>query len=104
MAQEAPADTVEFTSEPFADGAMLAGPMSVRLHATSTNTNLQLFVKLFDRSPNGTLTKVGFGSILGALRKTDAEKSWVDDSGLPARPFLALDADQAMTPGERTQL
>ena len=83
---------------------MLAGPLAARLQASSSNTNLQLFVELFDRAPDGTLTKIGFGSIIGALRATDAEKSWTDTSGLPVRPYLALDADQAMTPGERTQL
>jgi hypothetical protein len=102
--QDAPADTVEYTSEPFADGAMLAGPMSARLQASSSNTNLQLFVQVFDRAPQGMLTEIRFGSIVGALRRTDPEKSWQDENGLPARPFLSLDEDQPMTPGERTQL
>jgi hypothetical protein len=38
------------------------------------------------------------------LRQTDPDKAWKDDTGLPARAFLALDADQPMTPGELTQL
>jgi hypothetical protein len=38
------------------------------------------------------------------LRQTDAEKSWKDDSGLPARPYLTLDEDNPMTPAEQTQL
>jgi predicted acyl esterase len=64
--QNLPADTVEYTSEPFADGAMLAGPLAAQLQVTSSNSNLQLFVEVFDRAAAGTLTKIGFGSILGA--------------------------------------
>jgi predicted acyl esterase len=104
VAQDVASDTHEYMSEPFADGAMLAGPLAAQLQATSSNTNLQLFVEVFDRSPNGTLAKIAFGSIIGALRRTDAEKSWTDENGLPARPFLALDEDQPMTPGQKTEL
>jgi predicted acyl esterase len=103
-AQDMPAASVDYTSEPFADGGMLAGPLSARLQVTSSNTNLQLFVQVFDRAPSGTLSAIGFGSILGALRQTVAEKSWKDENGLPARPYLAQDKDQPMTSGERTQL
>lgn len=102
--QSFPSDILEYTSEPFADGAMLAGPMSAQLQVTSSNTNAQLFVEVFDRSPQSVLTKIGFGSILGAMRATDPEKSWTDENGLPTRPFLSLDEDQAMTPGEKTEL
>jgi predicted acyl esterase len=94
----------DYTSEPFTDGAMLAGPLAARLQVTSSNTNLQLFVQLFDRAPDGTLSRIGFGSILGALRQTVTEKSWKDENGLPARPFLALDKDEPMKAGEQTQL
>jgi len=104
MPQDLPADTVEYTSEPFADGAMLAGPLSARLQVTSSNTNLQMFVEVFDRSPDGVLAEIAFGSILGALRRTDPEKSWTDENGLPTRAFLALDELDPMTAGERTQL
>jgi predicted acyl esterase len=103
--QDSASDTLEYTSEPFTDGAMLAGPLAAQPQVASSNTNLQLFVEVFDRSPGSTtLAKIGFGSIIGTLRETDPEKSWADESGLPARPFLALDEDQPMTPGEKTEL
>lgn len=104
--QDVPSDVIELATEPFADGAMLAGPLAAQLQVTSSNTNAQLFVELFDRAPapGGTLTKLGFGSIIGSLRKTVSEKSWQDEGGLPARPYLALDEEQPMTAGERTEL
>jgi predicted acyl esterase len=104
VAQDFVSDAFEYATEPFADGAMLAGPMAVQLQVTSSNSNVQLFVELFDRAANGTLAKVGFGSIVGALRETDPERSWSDENGFPARPWLALDELTPMTPGEKTQL
>jgi predicted acyl esterase len=102
--QDSPSDTLEYTSAPFDAGAMLAGPLAAQLQVSSSNTNLQLFVELYDRSPDNTLVRIGFGSMIGTLRRTDPEKSWTDENGLPARPFLTLDADQAMMPGETTEL
>jgi len=97
-------DSVEYASEPFAEGAMLAGPLAAQLHVTSSNTNLQLVIGVFDRAPDGNLAKISQGSILGSLRRTDPDKSWLDKNGIPARPFLTLDEDQLLTPGEPTQL
>ena len=71
---------------------------------TFSNTNLQLFVEVFDRPPAGALARIGLGSIIGALRRTDPEKSWADENGLPVRPFLALDEDRPVTPGEQAEL
>lgn len=102
--QDTTSDSLEYTTEPFANGAMLAGPMAARFQVTSSNTNMQLFVEVFDRAADGTLTRIGFGSSLGMLRQTDPTKSWADDDGLPARPYLSLDKDDPMTPNEMTQL
>ncbi|MDD9935436.1 MAG: CocE/NonD family hydrolase [Myxococcales bacterium] len=102
--QELPENSIEYASEPFAEGAMLAGPLSARLQVSSSNTNAQLFLQVFDRAPDGTLAQIAFGSVIGTLRETDPDKSWADDQGLPTRPFLKLEGEQPMTPGERTQL
>ena len=99
-----PIDSIEYASEPFADGAMLAGPMAARLEVTSSNRNLQLVVDIFDRAPDGTMAPISHGSILGSLRRMDAEKSWMDDSALPIRPYLTLEEDQPLTPGQPTRL
>jgi predicted acyl esterase len=91
-------------SEPFADGAMLAGPLSAQLQVSSSNSNAQLFVEVFDRSPEGALAEIGFGSIVGALRELNPDKSWADEDGMPQRPFLQLAEDKPMTPREKTEL
>jgi predicted acyl esterase len=82
---------------------MLAGPLAARLEATSSNRNLQLVIDIFDRAASGSMAKISRGSILGSLRRTDAEKSWTDDNGLPVRPHLTLDEYQPLTPGEPTR-
>ncbi|MET0387978.1 MAG: CocE/NonD family hydrolase [Polyangiales bacterium] len=99
-----PAEPLEYVSEPFSSGALLAGPISARLQVTSSNTNVQLYIEVLDRAPDGTLAQISAGSIIGALRRTDPEKSWFDPSGLPMRPYLTLDQDQPLTPNEKTAL
>jgi predicted acyl esterase len=97
-------ENLEYTSEPFAQGAMLAGPIAARLHLTSSNANAQLALELFSKAPDNTLTRFSTGSILGSLRGTDATKSWSDSNGNPMRPYLALDTDQPLTPNQQVQL
>lgn len=95
---------IEYESEPFANGAMLAGPIAARLEVESSNRNLQLAVDLFDEAPSGTRKKITHGGILGSLRRTNAQASWTDTSGLPMRPYLTLDQEEPLTPGQATQL
>lgn len=104
VAPGATSDVIEYASEPFEDGAMLAGPLAAQLHVSSSNANLQLVLDVFDRAADGALAQISHGSILGSLRGTDDDKSWVDDNGLPARPYLALDKDEPLTPNEPAQL
>jgi len=99
-----PGGAIEYESEPFANGAMLAGPIAARLEVASTNRNVQLSVDVFDRGPGGTRTKITHGGILGSLRRTSAEASWTDKNGLPMRPFLTLDQDEPLTAGQATRL
>ena len=90
---------IEYLSEAFAEGAMLAGSIAARLEVTSSNTNLQLSVDIFDQAPDGSRAKITHGSILGSLRRTDPTKSWTGENGLPMRPYLTLDQDEPLTPG-----
>ena len=102
--QDQPSAALVYTSDAFATGAMLAGPIAAQLQVTSSNTNVQLYTEVLDRAPNGTLTRITFGSVLGSLRATDPDKSWKDPNGLPTRPFLSLNEDKPLTPNEKTQL
>ena len=83
---------------------MLAGPSAAQLEVTSSNANVQLVIDIFDKAPAGSLARISRGSGLGSLRRTAAEKSWMDDHGLPTRPYLTLDEHQPLTPGQSTRL
>jgi predicted acyl esterase len=98
------ADTIEYTSEPFAGGALLAGPIAAKLRVSSSNTNLQLHIEVLDKAASGQPARISQGSILGSLRRTDPEQSWSDEASLPKRPYLTLDEEQPLTPGEATWL
>ncbi len=99
-----PGGAIEYVTEPFASGAMLAGPIAARLEVTSSNRNVQLSIDIFDRAPSGTRTKITHGGILGSLRRTNAQTSWTDKNGLPIRPYLTLDQEEPLTSGQATRL
>jgi predicted acyl esterase len=95
---------LEYASEPFDDGVMLAGPLAAQLYVSSSNENIQLNIMVLDRGPDGKTSQISQGSILGTLRNLDSDKSWRDPARLPKRPYLTLDQDQALSPGEPTLL
>jgi len=97
-------DELEFTSAPFEDGATLAGPIAAALEVSSSNTNAQILLVLVDVAPDGTTSTISHGSILGSRRALDPERSWVGADGALVRPYLALDADVPLVPGEPTRL
>jgi predicted acyl esterase len=99
-----PGGSIEYASEPFADGAMLAGPIAARLEVVSSNGNVQLSIDLFDQAPGGTRSKITHGGILGSLRRSHPLTSWADATGLPVRPYLTLDQDDPLTAGQATEL
>lgn len=95
---------LEYVSEPFADGALLAGPIAAHLQVSSSSSNAQLVIQVLDRGADGKSTQLTQGSSLGTLRHIDSDKSWMDDASLPKRPYLTLDQDQVFASGEPTLL
>ena len=90
--------TLNFMSVPFAQGATLAGPISATLYASSSNTNMVLIPRLFDVAPDGAETLITKGGVLGSLRELDEAKSWKDQNGVMAWPWLTLKRDAYLTP------
>jgi hypothetical protein len=100
----APGGTVSYTSRPFGDGATLAGPISARLYASSSGTNLNLIATLYDLAPGGTATKLSSGSIVGSLRALDGSRSWFDERGVNIRPYGSYIADDYLVPQQDYEL
>jgi predicted acyl esterase len=82
----------------------LLGPAAARLYVQSTTTNVHLFVQLEDVAPDGTVTAITHGSILGSRATLDPAQSWSSPNGLPVRPMLTLDADRYPAPNQVVQL
>lgn len=92
--------TLTYTSEPLPEGATMAGPMSVTVNASSSNTNLELVGFLYDVAPDGTTTEITNGAVLGSQRALDADKSWYDTDGKLIYPYTLQQDDDYLTPGE----
>jgi predicted acyl esterase len=91
---------LSYTSEPLADGATLAGPISVTVSARSSNTNLELVGFLYDVAPDGTATEITNGVVLGSQRALDSDKTWYDADGKLIYPYMLQERDEYLTPGE----
>src|SRR5205807_8334708 len=97
-----PSSTITYASEPYADGATIAGPMAVTVNAASSNSEMELMATLSDVG-DGTVTQISRSGILGSLHATDPAKSWVDKNGLSVRPFLSLQSDDYVPAGTMTK-
>ena len=74
---------LDYTSEPFSTEALLAGPITARIYASSTTRNTMLVATLIDVAPDGTTTSVYHiwepdGVLLGTARAVDPSRSWYD--------------------------
>ncbi len=98
---EADGAVLDYTTPPFDDGALIGGPVAVTLYASSSNTNLMFVTKLYDLAPDGTETEISRSAVMGSMLATDTgSKSWVDDNGLAIRPYLLLERDEYLIPGQ----
>ena len=98
---------LDYTSEPFSTEAMLAGPITARIYASSTTRNIMLVATLIDVAPDGTTTSVyriwePDGVLLGTARAVDPSRSWYDNTGGPIfayQPFT-IGTQEPVTPGQ----
>jgi hypothetical protein len=86
--------------KPLPDGATLAGPISVTVNASSSNTNLELLGFLYDVAPDGTATEISNGAILGSQRALNDDKTWYGTGGKLIYPYTLQERDDYLTPGE----
>lgn len=99
-----PGGALSYTSSPFVDGATLAGPITAKLYAGSSGTNLNLIATLYNLAPDGTATKLSSGSLVGSMRRLDQTRSWLDKGGVSIRPYGTFAADDYLVPGQNYEL
>ena len=93
----APNQSVTYTTQPFAQGATLAGPVEATIYATSTAPDVELVATLNDVAPGGSASTVVplaevDGTLDGAMRAENPARSWTDSAGrviVPDHPFTS---------------
>lgn len=94
-----------YTTEPFSDGATLAGPGSLTVYASSTTKNMLLMAEMYDVAPDGTVVdRFMTGTVLGSKRELDSSRTWRTKYGQIIRPYPTLARDRYLDPDKVTQL
>ncbi len=76
-----------FETAPMKKPLRLAGPVGLRLRMTSTQAETMVVATLQDVAPDGSITDITAGSLLGSARKIAPRKSWRGAKGSYQLPF-----------------
>ncbi|MEV6562115.1 CocE/NonD family hydrolase [Nocardia sp. NPDC051756] len=76
-----PQNGLTYTTAPFDESKVLAGPITADLFASSTTTNALFQVAVEDVAPDGTVRQLTDGSLMATRRAVDEDKSWKTDDG-----------------------
>jgi putative CocE/NonD family hydrolase len=94
-----------YTSAPFAQRLLLAGPIGATIFASSTTKDCEWVVTVEDVAADGASTPLTQGALLGSMRALDAAHSWWTPGGgmlLPVHPLTGGSA-LPVTPDELTR-
>jgi putative CocE/NonD family hydrolase len=81
-----------YTTAPFTQDTVLGGPIDATIYATSTRPDTEFVATLEDVAPDGTVTPITTGALLGSLRAVNKTQSWTASDGrflLPYHPYTA---------------
>ena len=92
-----------FNAAPVKETVTLAGPSSLTLYASSSNTSMVVIARLYDVAPDGSDSLITKGAVVGSLHELHEDKSWYDSNGTPSWPWPKLDEDKYLTPDEVTR-
>ncbi|MGH3578355.1 MAG: CocE/NonD family hydrolase, partial [Mycobacterium sp.] len=94
-----------YTTEPFTAPTLVAGPITLTVHATATTTETLWVAHLDDVAPDGISRPLTQGALLGSHRALDPARTWYLPDGTVLRPhhFSTRSAVQSVVPGEVTR-
>jgi uncharacterized protein len=94
-----------YTTEPFATPTLIAGPITLTVHATATTTETLWVAHLDDVAPDGASRPLTQGALLGSHRALDPDRTWYLPDGAVLRPqhFSTRAAAKPVVPGELTR-
>lgn len=95
----------QYTSEPFAEPTVLAGPIGATLFASSNRPAAAFSVTVQDIAPDGTATALTDGQLAGNYRALDADRTWRAPDGSVQSAFHPGTRESllAVAPGEVTE-
>ncbi|EFQ81916.1 hydrolase CocE/NonD family protein [Aeromicrobium marinum DSM 15272] len=94
-----------FDTAPLGEPLQIAGPIGLRLQAKSTRPEAIFVATLQSVAPDGTVTDLTAGALLGSARAIDPARSWPGAAGtyqLPYHPHTR-EAEQPIVPGRLTR-
>jgi putative CocE/NonD family hydrolase len=96
---------VAYTTPKLSKPMTLAGPVGLTLHATATTTDTAWVATLDDVAPDGTVTHLTSGALLGSFRAIDQRRSWPSGDGGWSVAFhpLTRASQTSIVPGRLTR-
>lgn len=96
---------VAYDSGVLEEDLRIAGPVGLTLQATSTTPQSMFVVTLQSVAPDGTISDISAGTLLGSARAIDESRSWSTPSGGYSLPFHphTKEAEQPVPVGEVTR-
>jgi uncharacterized protein len=94
-----------YTTEPFATPTLVAGPITLTVHATATTREALWVAHLDDVGPDGASRPLTEGALLGSHRALDPDRTWYLPDGTVLRPhhFSTRSTVKPVVPGELTR-
>ncbi|BBY06211.1 putative peptidase [Mycobacterium noviomagense] len=94
-----------YTTEPFTSPTLVAGPITLTVHATANTTETVWVAHLDDVAPDGTSRPLTQGALLGSHRALDPDRTWYLPEGTVLRPhhYSTRSAAEPVVPGELTR-
>ena len=94
-----------YTTEPFATPTLVAGPITLTVHATATTSEALWVAHLDDVAPHGASRPLTEGALLGSHRALDPDRTWYLPDGTVLRPhhFSTRSTVKPVVPGELTR-
>lgn len=97
---------VSYATQPLAEDTTLAGPIGLTLRASSNRPETILVARLDDVAPDGTVTELTGGALLGSHRAVDRSRGWRSGEpggwSLPYHP-QTRDSQRPVRPGRVTR-
>jgi putative CocE/NonD family hydrolase len=96
---------VAYTTATLTEPMTLAGPIGLTLHASATTADTAWVASLDDVAPDGTVTRLTGGALLGSFRAVDATRSWATPDGGFSRVWhpLTASSQHPVVPGRSTR-